>query len=442
MTVSHKYLCFIFITGTYIYVSEASSKFGFTGKNPNNSRWGCDFVDEYYDISSYVCETPVFGKSPIKTVNFESVREFKTAHNLIQNALEEVVENLNHNTVERFVQFYYDYSQGSLKYLTDFFAEYRPMYISGTGKEYLCISALERVAKKLKFTYPDIEGSLFLAGGEKDVSQQFVTFVTVENSADYLYRSYKGTPDVTYFEHMLGIMKISIGSKAEKKRNGYILLEASLGRTNPIVVMEDKKDPHTGFLPSGRNKVPFEYVVLPDNKDFILTVPKMTSTTDNSSIIYPYIIFVGKQYCSFLDTTAKYEVLSTKKEVLRRNLQGTVRGGYYISTVQPQIKEVSWPYFVLVIAEAGSKERKHWIPFSRIQSTGKRGESVKFINRNNIEKTDLEKIARILGYKLNNFLAELREVGDILEDAGFLKSLSKIIKSPMQNHVHFSKLPF
>lgn len=386
MSAFAKFLLLVSAFGTYISNASGLSY----GQVRNYTEFGCDF-QKNYEMSPVRLPTPEWGSYSLRSANFQT-KEILFSHlQTIKSNLQTVVEKYNFNNYVVFKLFYKNYL--SLHTTINFnriFDTYRPLYRAGETDDSQSVEVLSLIKKKLKSTLPHIDDSIFLCASIANPSEELV------QSFNQPGRSGESQ---NYFNHAIGAIKFSI--RSNKERIGYILLQPGYGFSNPILVMEDGQPPHGAFGPYGDTDL--QYSVLPKNKKFIVA--------RSANNICAFLIYVGRPFCTFLDTSSHYEILSKYKKVIKRDAQGATQGGFYFS-IEPTNRQLT---LVLHNAEYPISFEKGEVNDLEIYHP--------IINEK--EEEVLTEIGNLLDYKTTLLKKEFSFIGQILHDGEFLVELNQ-----------------
>lgn len=257
---------------------------------------------------------PAWGSIPGRLF-IGSINHFHQLADALTNCVQHQLETHCYNTIGNFLTFYESYQQRSqfTETLEDLYRDYVPPI---TDKHHTCVGLGLDMTKRileLEDGFPGICSALFLASCEEDIG----------NVNRYVSTP---TPDTrtSEKEHVVVSLKFSL-----QGRIGVILLDPGYHVAHPVIVMEDKLHPHTGwFKPGGtaRSQRMYNYTLHPSGR-YVLWDVKETRRgveTCESALIYTHQGFVSP-----VDCTERRNLVYTFKSLLKRDSRGNVLAGVY-----------------------------------------------------------------------------------------------------------------
>uniref|UniRef100_A0A8D9E735 Uncharacterized protein n=1 Tax=Cacopsylla melanoneura TaxID=428564 RepID=A0A8D9E735_9HEMI len=201
--------------------------------------------------------------------------------------------------------------------------------------------------------------------------------------------------------HVAAFIRIRL----EGTRLGYILLDPGFGIQRPVIIMEDGKPPHmvdvmgTSRASQGEK---FEFSLPSPNLPYILA---RTSRDDDPSG-ENHLFYVGRPFCSFLQSVTKPTLLTPFKNMARRKESGFPRAAVYFDISK------SSPKFTFALYNDFEDPQKRTVDFG---------------GRGNLTKEIKDHYIKVLGYldtpKQNITTKILETMEEIARDEDFLKHM-------------------
>ena len=276
-----------------------------------------------------VLQPPVWSHD-LKTVSFTSLTSLEDYLMQCQDVIQQELVLHDYNTFSSFVTFYEDYQ----KYRKEKEIEKETIELNGNEKSKTSASFLDFVNKyeNLKeetgsLSCVGLSSSLItrvgqLQGGKFAGSIALVSCEEVVKDVG----SYSIDSPNNLKEHVMVAVKISLRDSG-RERIGFILMDPGYHVARPVVIMLDAKYPHTGwFVQSQSASMVKEYCYDVIDDRFLAWNVKETRKGVTSS--YSNLIFIKKQFESYLCITKKRSLLYAFKSYVIRDRKGPVAGVY------------------------------------------------------------------------------------------------------------------
>lgn len=225
------------------------------------------------------------------------------------------------DSVSNLVAFYKSYKKSGLSNLTEFFHSYN---VPVNRHEHNFVTITMEMVHRLSVKWPELSNKLYLVSSEKRVKsvQKYIenwNRLGIEKAAYNLIKNYTSVA-----------MRIQIAG-----REGVMLFE------NPgIIVMKDRKYPHTGcFVYSRQTPVETEicYKYNEINDDFI----DWTHYTKYNDETIEHLVYIKKPFCSAIDVSLRRNLVSTLRGLTCEKDSRFVAGMvFYVNPIDPQFNLV------------------------------------------------------------------------------------------------------
>ncbi|XP_032780114.2 uncharacterized protein LOC116918502, partial [Daphnia magna] len=252
----------------------------------------------------------------IKTrLHVASLERFHELILALTTCVEDQLKTHCYNTVGNFLTFFESYKNRKdlTQSLESFYHEYNPPI---TPKHHTCVGlGLDLAGRivELEQTYPGISSALFLASCEEDIG----------NVNRYVSTP---TPDTrtSEKEHVVIALNISL-----EGRVGVLILDTGYHVPRPVIIMEDRLYPHTGwFKPGGtsRSRRLYNYTLHPSGRYVLWDVKEIRKGIEEceSALIYTHQAFLSP-----VDCTERRNLVYNFKSLLKRDARGNVIAGLY-----------------------------------------------------------------------------------------------------------------
>ncbi|XP_057374667.1 uncharacterized protein LOC130695543 [Daphnia carinata] len=225
-------------------------------------------------------------KMRLHVASLERFHEFILA---LTTCVEDQLKSHCYNTVGNFLTFFESYKNRKdlTQSLESFYGEYNPPI---TAKHHTCVGlGLDLAGRivELKQTYPGISSALFLASCEEDIG----------NVNRYVSTP---TPDTRTSEKEHVVIALNIELEG---RVGVLILDTGYHVPRPVIVMEDRLYPHTGwFKPGGtsRSRRLYNYTLHPSGRYVLWDVKETRKGIEDceSARIYTHQAFLSPVDCT------------------------------------------------------------------------------------------------------------------------------------------------
>uniref|UniRef100_A0A8D8YPC5 Uncharacterized protein n=1 Tax=Cacopsylla melanoneura TaxID=428564 RepID=A0A8D8YPC5_9HEMI len=384
---------------------------------------GCEFVNDAKGRCTFalgkLTETPIWG-APMEPYNITEDTGKEVYSNFFENLRilrTFVVKYIRFDHTEMFLRFFRDFKAQNTQDLASFYKGYRYSFDPTVAQPAYEIYLFDAMVK---------------ATGRPALFQHFFMIsVYSEVPEDYLKTLENGEPRTFSHQHTAGALRITFYDKNRgKSRAGLVLVDLSLDLAEEkggIVLMDDEMAPH--YVTSTQHnglKVKFEYA----NSERQYVVSSVYAR-DGLSIISKNLYYVGKPYCSFVDTTLKPMLLIPIHGMMTRYGNG--------------FKDSFVNFLTLPLTELKT-EKEHSFYIQYKTSSGEiQHKAIAFgaaENRNFEEGTFkmVENVCQGLCVKIDDFLDKMADISKLVMKNESL--LSQIFELSKQYHLINSKTAY
>jgi len=382
-------------------VRQSFTQFRFPAASVSDSESESDSGDEE-DTSSVQSEwdvllpVPEYG-SVTKVANFPSVEKLMTFIQDLEPIVQKQLEEHNYDAVGGFIKFYQAYQKCRDVPFETFFRAYDGPI---TPEHYTCVGLsmdlLNKIQSVLRLAYPGIVSKFFIASCEEQYDGAL---------SDYSNFS----PPPSYFvlkEHVMLVLKISVNG-----RTGRIILDPGYHVSRAVVVMEDRKFPHTDwFVQSDTPKMKKEYGYEMLNDKYVLWHERNTKGSVKTEITS--LVYVHHKFENYVDYTERRNLVYNFRVLVKRNRMGDLLSGFYFP-----LKAQSSVTLFYQDKQSGKREECR-IPFHYFEASNSLKDNNDLIERSIVACGE--------NLKIQNFRQVLVQVADIVSDQEFLTKVLDI----------------
>jgi hypothetical protein len=315
--------CFLDDTSTLLSSSDTESEDEDDEEEEQNGRSSSSSSDDDWDALTVdsVLQPPIWSHD-LKLTSFSSLTALEDYLMQLQDVVQQELVRHDYNTFTSFVGFYQDY----MKYKSN------EREIENAGMKHGSFLNFVNKYDNLK----EETGSLSCVGLSESLIAKVgrllggrfeghVSLVSCEEVVKDV-GSYSIDSPNNLKEHVMIAMKICLRDEG-RDRSGFILMDPGYHVARPVVIMLDNKYPHTGwFVQSHSKSIVKEYCYDVIDDRFLAWNVKETRRGVTTS--YSNLIFVKKQFESFLSITKKRSLLYAFKSYVIRDRKGPIAGIY------------------------------------------------------------------------------------------------------------------
>ncbi|CAG2111483.1 unnamed protein product [Medioppia subpectinata] len=255
-----------------------------------------------------VLDVPEWADHELLEARFPELNLFEEFTMECEHTLQQELVTYDYNTFTAFVRMYRNYRRAADHTgvpLIDYLSKYRSRVERDSMS---CVGMSVALVKRLRQQYPRFARSVGLVSCEE----------AVRDAGAYSIKSANNVK-----EHNLVCVRVLV----EGRRRGYVLLDPGYHVSRPIVVMEDKQYPHTGWFTSSSNpKVRKDYCYeLLDDQYIGWRVKEWRNGVLEE---WMNLVYVKKAFAKCLTITEKRSLIYAMKSLVVRNRKGPVAGLY------------------------------------------------------------------------------------------------------------------
>lgn len=370
-------------------------------------KWDCAVHDKdlFLEKRSFV---PKFGQSPT-VVRFNSEDKLKQFIEDATKVYQAVVRGNNLNTLDAFLQLYEDskkpFAQNASR-LLQYFAKYQYKFRARENGLSLAIEVLERVSA-MSDKYPEVRNKGFLASAPSIFQVEEISNYVLPDNESKLMKMHS-----VKLINAVAAYKIQVQSKTV-----LVIFNAEYYYGKPIVLVQGlPADPLNSNIGIDRSTKYVHRFFKEYSEDYILVEVYFSN---NPNVLFCYeIIYVGKSYCSFMETTDKRYLAHPLKSIFKRG-NGNDFSGFQVN-LQP-VSEGNVPElntFLYVTLNETTKIVNEKSFAIALKGSGRFDKDI-----SNIYKERLVNVGNAIGLTYEDLIAKLTSLKDILANQLFVETI-------------------
>lgn len=313
--------CFLDDTSTLLSSSDTESEDEDDEEEEHNGKSSSSSEDWDSLTVDSVLKPPVWSHD-LKTASFPSLTSLEDYLIQCQDVIQQELVRHDYNTFTSFVGFYQEYQK---------YQKENAFKIENVGKKSPFLDFVNKFdnlnEENGSLSCVGLSASLITRIGQL-VGGRFVGHISLVSCEEVVkdVGSYSIDSPNNLKEHVMVAVKISFRDEG-KERNGFILMDPGYHVARPVVIMLDGKYPNTGwFVQSHSKSIVKEYCYDMIDDRFLAWNVKETRRGVTTS--WSNLIFVKKQFESFLSITKKRSLLYAFKSYVIRDRKGPIAGIY------------------------------------------------------------------------------------------------------------------